>query len=145
MGELKVNGTTYNDLVTVDSAANDGPCYLIEPIGSAPMEGAPIYEESHVTYPGVDGMGIKRFGFRGRIITVDMGFLGGTKSKCELDKNTFHTSVSGLSSFAIQLPGGTNRQYCRLQSCSPIGWRQYGLDTMMLMVRYEFLQVRENS
>ncbi len=145
MGNLVINGTTYPDLVTKSCEATEGGCYLIEPIGSAPMEGAAQYEESHITYPGVDGKGIKRFGFRGRIISVEMGFLGTDKTTCETNKNAFHTSITGLASFGIQVPGGTLRSYCRLQSSSPMGWRQYGLDKQLLMVRYEFLQVRENT
>jgi len=145
MGTLTINGSTYSDLVTKSCELTEGACYLIEPIGSAPMEGAAQYEEQHVTYPGVDGKGIKRFGFRGRMISVEMGFLGIDKTKCETDKNTFHASITGLASFGIQIPGGTNRSYCRLHSASPIGWRQYGMYGQLLMVRYEFLQVRENS
>lgn len=144
MGSLSIAGTSYSDIVTTNNALLDGGCYLIEPIGNSPVESAPMYEEQHVVYPGVDGMGIRRYGFRGRIIIVEMGFLGADKTSCETDKNTFHTSVSALASFSITLPGGTARTYCRLSNSQPIGWQQYGLTTMLLKHRYEFLQVREN-
>jgi hypothetical protein len=144
MGSLSIAGTSYSDIVTLFSGITLGGCYLIEPIGNAPVESAPMYEEQHVVYPGVDGMGVRRYGFRGRIIIVEMGFLNLTKTLCETDKNTFHTSVSALASFSITLPGGTARSYCRLSNSQPIGWQQYGLTTMLLKHRYEFLQVREN-
>lgn len=143
MGTMNIAGASYSDIISGCHVA--GTYYQIEPMGTGPVEGAANYEESHVTYPGVNGMGIKRFGFRGRIITVEMCFLGLTKTACETAKNAFNTSITGLASFAIQVPGGTARSFCRLQSCQPIGWRQWGVDKLMLCVKYDFLQVRENT
>ena len=141
MGTLTIAGSSYSDIIT--GCHEENVYYLIAPMGNDPVETAPIYEEQHVSYPGVDGMGIKRFGFRGRVISVEMAFLSTSKTNCETQKNDFHTAITALPSFGVCLPGGTTRAKCRLQSSSPIGWRQWGVEQLMLVVKYDFLQVRE--
>lgn len=143
MGSITIKGTSYSDYVSgLGDLHTAGTYYLFEPLGMGPTESAPEYEEQRVTYPGVDGAGIKRYGFRGRIITCEMGFFYPTKTECETNKNTFHSNISGLASFSITVPGGTARTYCRLVSCTPMGWSQYGLN-MVLKMRYVFQQIRE--
>lgn len=141
MGTLALAGSNFADIATACHLV--GPYYALPPFGNAPMEGPPKYEEMQVTYPGVDGIGVKRFGFRGRDIFVDMCFKDTTKDGCETLKNAFFALVTPLASFSITLPGGTARAKCRMISGTPTGWHTFG-DHQVLTVSFQFLQFRES-
>lgn len=125
----------------------DGPTqgryYATGEQGNPPYEGAPEYQDLEITLPGVDGIGIKRLGFRGRPIYVRMIFVGSTKTEAEFNKNYFFGLITPLASFSITLPGGTARPSCRIVhgSAGTGQWVDMG-GKQCLLVDIQFKQMR---
>lgn len=148
MPNLSLAGANYPDMT---QSCNDGPnvdmlpgvYYALPPFGMPPQEHAPIYQELQVTYPGVDGIGVKRMGFRGRPITCDMVVLAASKSDCETYKNALFAALTPLASFSVQVPEGTLRTNCRLLGGTATGWSTWG-GLIALTVRLELMQFRLN-
>ena len=125
----------------------DGPLkgkyYATGEYGNAPFEGAPEYQDLEITLPGVDGIGIKRLGFRGRPIYVRVVFVGADKTEAETEKNTFFNLITPLASFSITLPGGTARPSCRIvHGSAGQGQWQYMGGMYCLLVDMQFRQMR---
>jgi len=129
---------------TGEGTLTAGTYYAHDSVGPQPHEAPPMYQDLEITFPGVDGIAIKRFGFRGRLIHCRIMFVGATKGDAESRKNSFNAQVTRLASFAIKVPGGTNRPYCRLLPGSGQSgtWEQVG-GFLVLSVDYVFKQVRE--
>jgi hypothetical protein len=150
IGEIEIASYTYQELAAAwgaDMTGIDGPIdgtfYATGEFGNPPYEGPAQYQDMEITLPGVDGIGIKRMGFRGRPIFVRMVFVGATKSACEGNKDTFFSNITGLSSFSIKLPGGTTRPSCRIvHGSAENGQWQYAGGMMMLLVDVQFKQMR---
>jgi hypothetical protein len=111
--------------------------------GPAPHEGPPMYQDTEVSFPGVDGVGIKRFGFRGRLIEARLCFVGESKLIVWGQKSILDNAVTPLASFAVQTPSGPSRPACRLVVGSGTSgqWEYLG-GTMVLVVEYQFRQAR---
>lgn len=118
MGNFVVNGNTIKPLDQCWTQGGGKPLaglyYALDPYGEAPRAGAPEYEELPVTFPGVDGVGLKRFGFRGRDINATICVIGATKAACETTWAAFGTSITQLARYTITMPGGTVLQGCKL-------------------------------
>jgi len=130
-----------------DMEGIDGPVsgtyYATGTFGNPPYEGPAQYQDLEITLPGVDGIGIKRLGFRGRPIFVRMAFIGPTKAQAETEKNNFFSNITALASFSITLPGGTARPSCRIvHGSAENGEWQYIGGQMMLLVDVQFKQMR---
>ena len=130
-----------------DMTGVDGPIggvyYATGQFGNPPYEGAPEYQDMEITLPGVDGIGIKRMGFRGRPIFVRMAFVASNKTDCESFKNNFFDSITPLASFKIKLPGGVERPSCRIvHGSSARGEWSYAASMYILLVDVSFRQMR---
>jgi len=150
-GELKIAGYTFYEFAVawgVDMTGIDGPVqspgyYATGEFGNPPYEGPPQYQDMEITLPGVDGIGIKRMGFRGRTIFARMIFVGATKAFVEGVKNTFFGDITPLASFSITLPGGVTRPSCRIvHGSAETGQWMYAGGMMMLLVDVQFKQMR---
>lgn len=120
-----------------------GTYYVHGELGSAPTESAPLYHELEVSFPGVDGVGVKRMGFRGRFIKGTLAFVQANKEDCESQKVTFLETVTALASFTVAVPGGAARGNCRLVPGSGVarGWL-FMAGMYVLLVDVEFRQMR---
>lgn len=118
MGQMIINGITVKSLDQCWTAVGGRPLagtyYALEPYGEAPRASAPEYEELAVTFPGVDGVGIKRFGFRGRDVFATLCIIGADKAAVETAWTALSTSVTQLARYSITMPGGTVYQGCKL-------------------------------
>jgi len=149
MGTLALAGASYADLTQSLGAATplEGVYYALPPYGDAPCEDAPEYEDVQMSFPGVDGVGIKRLGFRGRNIRVTLVILGMTKANCEARKDTLFASLTPLARFSITLPGGTARPGCRLLpgGASSESWSSVGVPGATRNVLIVKLNLRQMS
>lgn len=153
MGSLLIAGTEYPDFAqawgvgTPAPGGIEGPVagtyYAIGDLGSPPHEGPPLYAELEVVFPGVDGVGTKRMGFRGRMITCRLIFVDEDKTGCETRKNALFAAITPLASFSVRVPGGTTRPSCRIVSGAGNSgsWLQMG-GMMCLVVDLELKQMR---
>jgi hypothetical protein len=147
---INIASYDYSELAAAwgaDLTGIDGPVagtyYATGEFGNPPYEGPAQYQDMEITLPGVDGIGIKRMGFRGRPIFVRMAFIGLTKAACEGAKNNFFASITPLASFSITLPGGTARPSCRIvHGSAETGQWQYMGGMMVLLVDVQFKQMR---
>jgi len=121
-----------------------GTYYAHGDVAPAPVESAPLYHELEVSFPGVDGVGIKRMGFRGRHIKGTLCVAQASKTDAETVKNTLFAAITPLASFSVTIPGGTARSNCRLVpgSGQPRGWLLLA-GMYVLLVDVEFRQMRE--
>lgn len=87
--------------------------YAIDPIGKPPAEGDPEYEEMPVSFAGVDGVGTKGLGFRGRDIYVEVLFVATSKANARTAKNSLITTMRNAR-FSVTVPGSTARPSCRM-------------------------------
>lgn len=116
--DTAIAGTTYKSLehaynggVTTPAA---GVYTALPPYGLPPWEASPEYEEMPITYLGLDGVGTKQGGFRGRNIGVDIVIIGAAKSDIETSKNALFAAMPTTSRFSVTIPGGTARPGCKL-------------------------------
>lgn len=76
---------------------------------SDPKLGPKIYDRRDVAYPGMDGIFIKKFGYRGRILIAQVIYINatynGVKVAFETDQNTLANSL-----FTMTMPWGTAYQ-----------------------------------
>jgi len=116
MGQMIIAGLAIQDITQAFAGGEPaaGVYYALPPYGEAPMEDAPEYEDVQLSWPGVDGSGIKRLGFRGRNIHATIVILGDSKAACEAIKDSLFTSWTPLARFSITIPGGSARPGCRL-------------------------------
>lgn len=149
---LTIAGYTYGELASAFSGVGinqgttgpvDGVYFATGEWGNPPQEGAPEYQDLEITLPGVDGVGIKRLGFRGRPIYARLAFVGGNKATCEGYKGAFFDAITQLASFSITVPEGTARPSCRIVhgSASQGQWAYMG-GKFVLLVDVAFRQLR---
>lgn len=147
---IVIAGNTYYELAYAwgaDLEGIDGPTigtyYATGEFGNPPYEGPAQYQDMEITLPGVDGIGIKRMGFRGRPIFVRMVFVGEYKAETELAKNGFFSLITPLASFSITLPGGAARPSCRIvHGSAENGQWTYMGGKICLLVDVQFKQMR---
>jgi len=146
---LVISGNDYYELSTAFTGGTgiDGPqpgtYFATGEWGNPPHEGAPEYQDMEITLPGVDGIGIKRMGFRGRPIYCRMAFIGDDKSGVEAQKEDFFVGVTALVSFDVQVPGGTSRPSCRIvHGTANQGQWTYFAGRFVLLVDVQFRQFR---
>lgn len=148
--EFKVAGYTYGELASAfgpGMTGIEGPFigtyYTTGEFGNPPSEGSPEYQDMEITLPGVDGVGIKRLGFRGRPIFARMAFVGSTKTEAETEKQLFFDKITVLTSFDMQVPGGILRPSCRIVHGSATqGQWTYAGGMYILLVDVAFRQIR---
>jgi len=148
--EIVISTNTITELANAygaDRTGIDGPgagiYYCTGEFGNPPSEGAPEYQDMEISLPAVDGLGIKRMGFRGRPIFCRLAFVGTTKSQCETLKSNFFDTITTLASFTITLPGGTARPSCRIvHGSATTGQWTYANGVFMLLVDMSFRQIR---
>ena len=104
----------FDTAFTDPSSPTAGSYYAVPPIGEPGRESAADYEELMNTWPGVDNVGIKRLGFRGRKLMFDVVIVGASKSACETTKNTILDAASALARYTAKVDGGTSRPGCKL-------------------------------
>lgn len=113
-----IAGTSYSSLEAAYGAGATSPTAgiytALPPYGQPPWEASPEYEEMLVTYLGLDGVGTKQGGFRGRNIGVDIVIIGASKSDIETSKNALFAAMPTTSRFSVTIPGGTARLGCKL-------------------------------
>lgn len=131
-----------NDLTGIDGPVA-GTYYATGEFGNPPYEGPAQYQDMEISLPGVDGIGIKRMGFRGRPIFVRMAFIGPYKGDVELAKNGFFSLITPLASFSVTLPSGTARPSCRIvHGSGENGQWVYAGGMMILLVDIQIKQMR---
>ena len=149
MGTMTIAGQSITDFAQAWGVGGgiNGPVpgvyYALGDLGSPPTEGPPMYSELEVVFPGLDSIGIKRMGFRGRMINCRLLFVAADKAGVETAKNAFFALITPLASFSITVPGGTARPSCRLVSGAGNSgtWLQMG-GRLVLAVDMEFKQMR---
>lgn len=87
----------------------------LPPYGGPPREGSPEYEEILVTFLGVDGVGTKQGGFRGRDIDIDIVIADTSKANVETARNALLALLPTTSRVSVTVPGGTARPGCKLK------------------------------
>ncbi len=111
MGSFVSGSVSYAALDTAPNSTgvNNGKYWRMQP-----NSGSPIYDRRQVTYPGMDGIFIKKFGYRGRIITCDVFYIAasydGVMTGIEADRISLTNKL-----FTITLPWGTTFLNCQLE------------------------------
>lgn len=146
---LSIGGTSLNPFQMAWTGGppvvlTAGNYFALPPYGDPPTEGPAIYEERHISLPGVDGVATKRFGFRGRSIKCTIIVVHSSKSNVESAKNTLFSTWTALAAFSITLPGGTARPKCKLVQPAANSGSWFGIDQKYcLALPCEFIQLRE--
>lgn len=116
--QLVLAGTNYDATTAAKSGSASAwtvaTYYALPPLGNPPLEGPAEYDERVIGFTGIDGLGTKNLGFRGRDIDLEMIFLATTKANAETAKNALFTALRAAR-FSVTLPGGTARPSCRLK------------------------------
>lgn len=147
MATIVINSQTFTSL----PAGFTGPLttlasgnyYAVGQFAPAPNADALVYDDRMVTYPGVDGIGIIRFGSRSQLITATLLFAG-SLAVAEGARETFYDSANQLARYTITLQGGTSYQGCRARQLRGTSWMN--LDGKAIcVVQAEFLKMSEDN
>ena len=117
---LTINGVPFKsaEQICYSGCAGPGRFYSSDDrsgFGPPPLITAQEYDDRETVFPGVDDVGIKRFGRRTRTITVSLIYVYATKAACEAAiEADFKTNFVQLARYTITMPGGTALQGCRL-------------------------------
>lgn len=127
----------YGPLTSAFAASTSVPAagayYLLKPYGLKPREANLTYQELKISFPGVPGVAIKRFGGRERFIIADLMLIGADDSAVETLKNTIMDALNALARYSVTVPGGTARTGCKLVAATPIDFEEFhGLTAMIL-------------
>lgn len=149
----KINGTSIEPITAafLDGATQltcpaNGIFYALEPYGGAPVEGPPEYDEILVSYPGLDGVGRKRLGFRARKIHFDLMIVDESASLCSVAARTLFDLITLLPRFTVSIEdnGGTSldREGCILLrgTGTPSKWFTIG-NKVILFLSLDFVQL----
>ncbi len=111
------NGNTFNALSTffAANAVVAGLYYALPPLGEPPTAGEPIYDESHVSFPGRDFVGIVRSGRSTRRIWADLVIINSLSASGAVRK-TLLESLKQLARYTVTLPNGDSYDGCRLMA-----------------------------
>lgn len=88
-------------------------------LGQAPLVHEPIYDDRYVVFPNVDGRGVLRFGFRGRIITGTILYAG-TPGNVNSQRDSDLATLKALARYTVSCPNGSSLDGCRLHATSPM-------------------------
>ena len=116
MASLVVAGVTIPPITDAATAFlwGTGIFYALPPLGQQPFENEEEFDELPIVFPGVDGVGIKNMGFRGRDIDTVLIYLNVDQAASEASKVTMLTALQGKR-FSITVPGGTARNNCKIK------------------------------
>lgn len=78
-----------------------------------------------ITYPGVNGVALKRLGFRALKVNVELIIVGATKAAVGTSKDTLLTSLSQLARYTITMPEGTSLPGCKYESGMMGPWMSF--------------------
>lgn len=129
MAAFVAGSVSFSDLSSAPSSSgvNNGRYWRLQP-----NSGTPLYDRRQVTYPGMDGLFIKKFGYRGRIITLDALYIGssydGVMAQIEADRTSLKNRL-----FTIDLPWGTSFDYCQLEGFPDGRAAFYGSQRLQLL------------
>ncbi|MCZ7646930.1 MAG: hypothetical protein M5U26_16850 [Planctomycetota bacterium] len=112
MADWLVGGITYLDPVGIADAGGlvSGRYWLGEVRISHPE-----IEEQFYGFPGVDGVGVKTFGFRGRRLRGGVAYLAASTFDLRAALDADRAALRGVS-FSCQAPDGSAYANCRLEA-----------------------------
>lgn len=148
MPSISINSTSYNDFVSAFAAGSgepsDGTYYAVPPWAERPRAGFKTYQELPISFPGVDGVALKRMGFRGLVLTCTLIAIGSNESAVGTRIAAVRTLTSGLARYTVTMPEGTSFQGCKLVSGSGqvSAWTTMGTKTCA-MIDLAFMQYSE--
>jgi hypothetical protein len=87
----------------------------LAPYGEPPVIGSPETEEMMVTYFGLDGIGGKQGGFRGRDLTVELISAAITKATAQSQIDSIINGMPTSARFSVTIPGGSALQGWKLK------------------------------
>lgn len=135
-----LNGITYtswDDAFTGGlSSPGNGIYYALRPDGLPPAFREPVFDDRSVSYPGVDGRGKKRYGYRGRQIDIELIVVGSTLGGAETAITNLLSGTAGLKKLArytVAMPGGTSFDGCTLAACSRLSEFKCGTKICVFM------------
>lgn len=120
-----------------------GNYYAVGQFAPAPNADALTYDDRMVTFPGVDGIGIIRFGSRSQLIVATLLFAGSV-AVCESGRETFYAAANQLARYTITLQGGTSFDGCRARSLRGTSWMNID-GQAICVVQAEFLKMSEDN
>lgn len=115
MGNWVVGSVTFTALTGLPSASgwNTGK-YWIE----KPVVGDPIFERRQIALPGVNGLYIKKFGYRGRMISGSVFYVAASFDAAHSAVESDQDALSNLL-FTCTLPWGTAYTFCQKEAFTP--------------------------
>jgi hypothetical protein len=119
-------------------------------LGNPPLVSSQEFDDREVVFPGVDDVGIKRFGRRTRTIAADLIYVGATKAATEAyiesDWGSSGTLIQ-LARYTIIMPGGTSYQGCRLiqSGAQEIAWGPPLDDAFVVQVKAVWKQYSQKN
>jgi len=103
--------------------------------------GAPEFERRLYGFPGVDGLGVKRFGFRGRTIAGEVAYL---QAGLAVLQAAFEADRAALADtlFSTTLPDGAAHGHCQVARFEAQAARPAGQGLLLLRAALALRQVR---
>ena len=128
------------------SSPDAGVYYATPPIGEPPREGSIERDEILNTWPGVDWVGTKNLGKRGRKIIFDIIIVAASKTAVEAAANTIKDAASASARYTVQTDGGTARPGCKLVRGSGQITRWFTIGTMICAnLELAFVQLSDSN
>jgi hypothetical protein len=148
MPSISINSTSFSDFVSAFAVGSgepsNGTYYAVPPWAERPRAGFKTYQELPISFPGVDGVALKRMGFRGLVLACTLIAVGGNESAVGTRIDAVRTLTAGLARYSIVMPEGTTFEGCKLVSGSGqvSGWATMGSKTCA-MIDLAFMQYSE--
>lgn len=145
MPSVTINGNTYQDFNSAFAAGSSpasGTYYCVEPFGSPPQEGAPIYDDRPIKFAGVLAIGTKRLNFLGRPIHIELITVGASRAAVAANADAIESSVAQLARYSVSL-NGISRPGCKLTDCKHGASENVGTQVCMKIV-IDLLQMQES-
>lgn len=128
--ELTLGAYTIKGIFDSNSTGSfvAGIYYAKDILGNPPFEGNPEYEEMPIAYAGIDGIGTKNLGFRGRDINLELISLGSTQTIAKGAINTLLATLTPGLRVSVTVPGSSARPSCKLKrdGCKELSWFTFG-------------------
>jgi hypothetical protein len=103
------SGNTVNPLVGFVA----GVYYPVPPLGLPARLSAPYYDDQYITFPAVDTVFTKRFGYRGQLCTISLLTVQASKADCEGSKVPIWEQLNSLERINIIIPGQVTLAGCK--------------------------------